>query len=134
MRVLAATILYFLWSMAAGFMLGMLRELLFVPAFGYAAGNLVEAALMLLAIVAGAASITKWLGVPSATSPRIVMGVCSFVLVLAAEAALSPIVHGSFQAWLANFTHFTIAIAFGLWAAQAVAPALVLLAAADGEG
>ena len=111
--------------MAAAFILGASRELIFIPALGSTAGNLLEAALMLLAISLGALVMTQWCRVPPRAGDRIRVGVYSLVLVLAAEVGFSAFVHGSLSAWLAKFTPMTLAVTVLLWAAQAAAPTLV---------
>jgi hypothetical protein len=113
--------------MVAGFILGASREAILVPATGYVAGNLLEAGLMLLAISAGASFVTRWFRVPAALHDRLGMGLCSLALVLSAEVALSPLVHGSVAAWVAKFTPLSLTITGLLWAAQAVAPAVLAM-------
>jgi hypothetical protein len=124
MGVVAGSLAYFVWSMVAGFIVGAVRELIFIPALGFTVGNLLEAVFMLVAIWVGAFITTKWCRVPPRWRDRISMGVYSPVLVLAAEVGFSPFVHGSVSAWLAKFTPLTSAITVALWAAQAAAPTL----------
>jgi hypothetical protein len=64
MSVVAGSVVSFVWSMAAAFILGASRELIFIPALGSTAGNLLEAALMLLATSLGALVVTQWCRVP----------------------------------------------------------------------
>jgi hypothetical protein len=133
-KILFGAFIYFVMVMCAGFVFGAARELVFVPALGQERGELLEAPLMLAAILASAWAATVWNDVPGRASGRLMMGLFSLAFVLAAELALSPLLRGSIQAWVASFTPLTLGLALVLWAAHAVMPALMPLPKKEKDG
>jgi hypothetical protein len=125
MRIILGAFVYFFLVMIAGFVLGTVRELLFVPAFGRVVGEPLETPFMLMAIAVSAWAATGWCRVPSDVRHRLEMGVLSLILVLVAELGLSPFVRGSVEAWFDSFTPLMLALALVLWATHAVMPVLV---------
>lgn len=124
-RVIAAAAVYFILVMAAGFVLGSVREVLLVPLLGRPVAEPLEAPFLLAAILLAARAALRWLPLPPKAALRLAMGILSLCLVLITEAALSPLVRGSVQAWLDSFTPLTLALSAVLWIAHATAPAIV---------
>jgi hypothetical protein len=85
MRVLKAGGLYFALVFAAGFVMGSIRLLWLVPRFGARTAELMEAPIMLAAIVAAARWIAGRPGAPSTRSSRLGMGCLALGLLLTAE-------------------------------------------------
>lgn len=104
MREIRAGIAYFGIVYAAGFVLGTARELLVVPSLGRLAGVVVEAPLMLAAMTAAAVWCIGRFAVEPEAAARLTMGLAAFALLIAAEAALAPLVRGlDIAGWLASF-------------------------------
>jgi vacuolar-type H+-ATPase subunit I/STV1 len=87
--VIAAGLAYFAIVFAAGFVLGTIRTLVLVPRIGAVAAVLVELPLMLAIAVVVCRWLVSRLAVSPSFGPRLVMGVVAFVLLMAAELALS---------------------------------------------
>lgn len=121
---IGAGIAYFAVVFAAGFVLGTIRTLLLVPRFGAVPAVLVELPFMLAIAYAACRWLVSRLSVSPAFGPRLAMGVVAFVLLIAAELALSVLLFGGS---VAGFTAglFTPAGALGL-AGQVVFAALPL--------
>jgi hypothetical protein len=85
---LKAGALYFALVFAAGFALGIIRQLLVVPRLGVMWAELLEMPIMLLAIVAAARWTVRRLGVPPAAGSRVRMGLAALALLIAAELGL----------------------------------------------
>jgi hypothetical protein len=104
MAVLKAALAYFLLLFALGWVLGPIRELVLVPRFGRAAGLLIEAPVMLVAMVFAARWCVRRFAVPAGFVARAGMGGLALALVLAAELAGTRLVRGlSLAEWAATF-------------------------------
>ncbi len=86
--MLKAGVVYFALVFAAGFALGMIRQLFVVPRLGVMWAELLEMPFMLVAIIAGARWTVRRLGVPPASEPRVMMGLTALALLIAAELGL----------------------------------------------
>ena len=88
MRALKAGALYFALVFAAGFALGPIRLLWLVPRVGVRSAELMEAPVMLAAIVAAARWSIRRLALPFILSIRLGMGFVALGLLLTAEFTL----------------------------------------------
>lgn len=86
--VLKASLFYFAFVFAVGFVFGPIRILWAVPRFGVRAAELMEMPFMLIAVVAIAYWVISRLFVPSRPLVRLGMGLISLALILAAEFSL----------------------------------------------
>lgn len=80
--------LYFALTFAAGFALGVVRELWMVPRVGVRTAELIEAPVMLVVCILAARWTVRRLTVPPAALRRLAMGLSALVLLLAAELAM----------------------------------------------
>ena len=80
--------LYFLLVFGAGFVFGVVRELLVVPRVGVMWAELLETPFMLVAIVVSARWVVRRMCVSGAAAARLVMGLVALVLLLAAEVGM----------------------------------------------
>ncbi|MGE0225999.1 MAG: hypothetical protein AB7F35_27550 [Acetobacteraceae bacterium] len=104
MRSVLAALPYFLLVFAAGFALGPVRVLLLEPRIGPFAAVLVEAPVMVLAMIAAARWTTQRFTVPPA-APRLLMGACAFGLLMIAEMSGAVWLRGlSLAAYAAHLT------------------------------
>ena len=87
-RIARASVLYFAFVFAAGFILGTLRVVFLVPAIGARAAELAETPLMIAISYHAARVLTRRMHIPSRTADRALMGACALVLMLAAEFGL----------------------------------------------
>ena len=95
---------YALLLFGLGFLLGPLREFLFVPRFGALGAVLVEAVPMIAAMAWLAPRIARGMELPPRSAARIVMGAVALLLVLLAELALTRLLRGLGPAgWLARY-------------------------------
>jgi hypothetical protein len=74
MRVLKAGVTYFLLVFAGGWIMGPIRELWAVPHFGPTMGLLLEAVIMLIAMIVAARWVVRWFEVPQTLPAMISMG------------------------------------------------------------
>ena len=88
MNALKAGGFYFLFVFAAGFVLGVVRELLVVPRVGVMWAELIETPFMFVAIVLSARWVSRRFGVPPEPGPRLGMGLFALTLLIAAEIGL----------------------------------------------
>ncbi len=88
MQILKAGVLYFALVFGTGFVLGPIRILWIVPRFGVRTAELMEAPIMLVAIVVAARWVVRRLAVPSTWLSRLGMGCVALVLLLVAEFTL----------------------------------------------
>jgi hypothetical protein len=91
---LVAGVAYFALVFAVGFVLGTVRTLFLAPRIGPLAAVLVELPLMLVAAWLICRWLVRRLDVREAWSERLLMGAVAFVLLLAAEFALSVALFG----------------------------------------
>lgn len=89
-----AGVAYFAVVFAAGFVLGTVRTLFLAPRIGALAAVLVELPLMLAVAWLVCRWMVRRLAVGDAWSGRLLMGIVAFVLLLAAELALSLLLFG----------------------------------------
>jgi hypothetical protein len=87
-RVFKGGLLYFAVVFGAGFMLGTLRILLLVPRIGTRAAELVETPVMIAISWFAARWVVRRIELPSATRPRLGMGLVALALMLVAEFSL----------------------------------------------
>jgi len=85
---LIAGAVYFVLVFAVGFVLGFIRVLWVVPAVGVMWAELIEAPLMLVAILLAARWTVRKLGVPPTTRARLGMGLVALGLLLCTELTL----------------------------------------------
>lgn len=93
-NALKAGTAYFAILFAVGFVLGVPRVLVVVPRFGEAAAVLIELPLILLVSWIVCGWLIRVFAVVADSGPRLAMGGIAFVLLMAAELALSGIVFG----------------------------------------
>ena len=87
-RVVGAGVLYFALTFGAGFLLGPIRILVLEPRLGVRAAELLEIPVMIGVTLLAARWVTARLAVPTATGPRLGMGLLAAGLLLAAEFTL----------------------------------------------
>lgn len=88
MRVLKAGTVYFLWVFAAGFALGVLRELWLAPWLGTRIAELAEMPVMWLVIVLAARWTVRRFALSATPSTRLATGMLAVGWLLLAEVAL----------------------------------------------
>jgi hypothetical protein len=93
MRVLKASVLYYIGVFAVGFVLGTIRVLLVVPMLGVRWAEILEQPLMLAASFFFARLAVLRQG-PFSASRRLVMGLFALALMLGTEIALTLVVQG----------------------------------------
>ncbi|HSG65341.1 MAG TPA: hypothetical protein VLD39_10085 [Gammaproteobacteria bacterium] len=86
---------YFALVFAAGFALGVVRQLWVVPVLGERLAELAEMPLMLVAIVLAARWTSTRFGLARAARPRLAAGAIALALLLAAELTLVLALRGS---------------------------------------
>jgi hypothetical protein len=124
--IVKAGVVYFLLVFAAGWVCGPLRELVVVPRFGRTTGLLVEAPLMLIAMVFAARWTLRRFAVPAAIAARAAVGLIALALLLLVEAASLPLVRGvSVADYIAGHDLAAGLITLILFALFAAMPALV---------
>lgn len=134
MNAVKAGAAYFALTFAVGFLVGPVRELVLKPKIGSTAALLVEAPVMLAAMLYLAGRIVNWLAVPPRVADRIAMGLIALALLLVAEAALSFLMRGMTPAeWLVHFASVEGGISIALYAVFALTP-LALLTAVEETG
>src|SRR6266851_4395799 len=87
MRALKAGVIYFLLVFAVGWILGPIRELWAVPHFGPTVGLLLEAPIMLIAMIVAARWVIRRFNVPRTFTTTITMGLIAIGLLFPAEIA-----------------------------------------------
>src|SRR5215475_1797870 len=92
--VLKAGLVYFGVVFAAGFILGAIRVLVLVPRLGEMVAVLLETPLMLAVSWFASRWTTKRISVPGEVSPRLLMGMIAFALLMMAEAGVSVFAFG----------------------------------------
>src|SRR6266478_4062356 len=85
MRALKAGVIYFLLVFAVGWVLGPIRELWVVPHFGRMTAVLLEAPIMLIAMIISARWVIRRFDVSLAFRTTVSMGVVALGLLIAAE-------------------------------------------------
>lgn len=133
MTGLRAGALYFALVFAAGAVLGTVRELWLTPRIGGLAATLIEAPLMLGAMILAARWVIRRLGVPRGA--RFAMGAIALALLFAAEFGLAWALRGVAPRDHAAGLLAPAGLVFlGLAALFAAMPSIVLRRAADNAG
>jgi hypothetical protein len=121
MRVLKAGVTYFLLVFAGGWIMGPIRELWAVPHFGPTMGLLLEAVIMLIAMI-----VVRWFEVPQTLPAMISMGLVALGLLVPAEIAGVVLVRGqSLQDYLASYANGPGVILLIMFLLFATMPTLV---------
>lgn len=121
-----AGLAYALLALAAGWVLGPLRELVVAPRLGPMPALMLEAPLMLAACALAARWTARRFAVPTQIGPRAVMGLAALAVLLAAELAGSMALRGlSPGAWLARAATPQGLIPLGLFLLFAAMPLLL---------
>lgn len=108
-------------------MLGSLRELVLAPRLGRDAALLVEAPLMLAAIVLAARRVVRRRAVPAELRHRLAMGASALILLLVVELALGGLLRGlTVAAQIAAWESLFGVVTWLLYLAFAAMPALLL--------
>ncbi|TDK42344.1 hypothetical protein [Antarcticimicrobium luteum] len=127
--------LYFLVLFACGFVLGTLRTLVLMPAFGPVTAVALELPVMLVLSWVVAGRLTRGRAALAGARPRLTMGASALALLLAAECLLAVTLFGQSPAgWLAAMAtpHGALGLAGQL--AFGLIPWLRLLAGPTGRG
>jgi hypothetical protein len=128
MRILKAGVIYFLLLFAPGWILGPIRELWAVPRFGRMTALLVEALIMLMAMIVAAGWVTLRFDVPRTLGSTIPVGLVAFAILVPAEIAGALWVRGqSLQDYAASFVTAPGVISLVIFVLFAVMPTLVTL-------
>jgi hypothetical protein len=133
LTTLRAGALYFCLVFAVGWVLGPIREVLVVPRIGRTAGVLLEAPLMLAAVIIAARWTTRRLAAAPTLGARITMGLVALGLLLAAEVAGARWLRGQpIRDYLADFVSISGGTALVLFLVFAAMPAIVMRCGACG--
>jgi hypothetical protein len=126
MRTLKAGAIYFLLVFAVGWVLGPIRELWLVPHLGRTMGSLLEALLMVIAMILAAGCVLRCIDVPYVLNVRIAVGLVALGILLVAELAGVRWVRGmAIQAYLAGYATPSGLISLLLFLIFAAMPSLV---------
>ena len=126
MRTLKAGAIYFLLVFAVGWVLGPIRELWLVPHLGRTMGSLLEAPLMVIAMILAAGWVLRRLDVPYALNARLAVGLVALGILSVAELAGVRWVRGiSIQEYLAGYATPSGLISLLLFLLFAAMPSLV---------
>jgi hypothetical protein len=127
MRIVKAGALYCVVVFTAGAILGPIRELWIIPIVGRIVGILLEAPLMLAAMIL-AARWTSWrLAVPSTVEARVGMGLVALGLLLLTELTMALLLGGmSFMEYVETFRTAFGAVSLLLFLLFAAMPMLVV--------
>lgn len=123
MRSIRAGVWYFVIMFAIGWLIGPVRVLFVEPAFGETAALVIEAPVMLAAMVYAVLWLTARMRIPSALLARVLMGLTALAILLAAETASFAWLEGRpLTAYVEKFSGLTGAITIALYAAFAALP------------
>jgi len=126
MRMFKAGGIYFLLVFALGWVLGPIRELWAVPNFGRVAATLLEAVIMLIAMIAAARWVIRRFKVSHTLSATISMGLIAIGLLVPTEIAGVLLVRGlSLREYVGSFTTAPGVISLLMFLLFAVMPTLV---------
>lgn len=126
MQVLKAAAVYFGLIYAVGIFLGPIREEWAVPHFGPIGGLLLEAAVMLPAMIAAAGWIIHRFEVPAKQKTRLNIGFAALGFLLVAEVLGAVLLRGmSVQSWLASYGSVPGLISLILFVVFALMPSLI---------
>jgi hypothetical protein len=128
MRIFKAGVIYFLLLFALGWILGPIRELWAVPRFGRMTALLVEAIIMLIAMIVAAGWVTLRFDVPQTLGSTIPVGLVALAILAPAEIAGVLWVRGqSLQDYTASFVTAPGVISLVMFVLFAVMPTVVTL-------
>ena len=128
MRAVKAGIVYFLLMFAVGWILGSIRELRAVPHFGPVTATLLEAVIMLIAMVAAARWVIRRFEVPQTTPATISIGLVALGLLIPAEIAGVVFLRGlSLQDYFLSFLTAPGMISLVMFLLSAAMPSLITL-------
>ena len=128
MRILKAGVIYFLLLFALGWIMGPIRELWAVPRFGRMTALLVEAIIMLIAMIVAAGWVTLRFDVPRTLGSTIPVGLVALAILAPAEIAGVLWVRGqSLQDYTASFVTAPGVISLVMFVLFAAMPTLVTL-------
>ena len=128
MHTLKAGVIYFLLVFALGWILGPIREVWAVPHFGRLTAMLLEAAIMLLAMIVVARWVIRRFEVPQTLATTIPMGLIAIGLLFPAEIAGVLWGRGlSLHEYLASFVTSPGVICLLMFLLFAAMPTLVML-------
>jgi hypothetical protein len=103
MRILKGSLVYFAIVFGCGFVFGTIRTLWVVPHIGTRSAELLETPIMLVVSFIAARWTVLRLNIPSARSPRLVMGCVALAFLLAAEFGFVSWIRGlSIREYLAT--------------------------------
>jgi len=126
MQVFKAGALYFAFVFAAGFVLGTIRTLWFVPRVGARRAELMEAPVMLVVSIVAARWTVVRLAVPPMPSARLRTGCIALVLMLVAEFGFVLWIRGlSIRDYLATRDPVSGTVYYAMLVAFAIMPLLV---------
>jgi hypothetical protein len=126
MRPLKAGLLYFLLVFALGWVLGPIRELWAVPRFGRITALLIEAIIMLIAMVISSRWVMRRFNVPQSLGSTIPMGLVALAILAPAEIAGVLWVRGlSLREYLASFVTLPGVISLVMFLVFAAMPTIV---------
>ena len=126
MRPLRAALLYFALVFGSGFLLGPIRVLWIVPRLGTRIAELIEAAIMLVIIVAAARWTVSRFDVPPSRAQRLALGSVALFLLLTAEFALVPwLWHMPISAYLSSRDPVSGAVYYAELGFFAIAPSFI---------
>jgi len=126
MRMFKAGGIYFLLVFARGWVLGPIREFWAAPNFGRVAATLLEAVIMLIAMIAAARWVIRRFKVSHTLSATISMGLIAIGLLVPTEIAGVLLVRGlSLREYVGSFTTAPGVISLLMFLLFAVMPTLV---------
>lgn len=128
-----AALYYFATVFAVGFALGPLREFLVKPWAGGIGALLVEAPIMLVAMIYLAPRAMSWANLGKGLARRAAMGLTAFALVVLAEGLAAHVLRGwSMSEWIGHFASPQGRLGLALYVVFAAVP-LVSRTAAVGD-
>ena len=126
MRVIKASLLYFIIVFGAGFILGPIRILWVVPRFGIRIAELMETPIMFVVTIVTARWVVRRLSVPSSLHSRLGMGSVALILMLVAEFTLVLWLQGlSISDYLASRDPVSGTVYYVMLGVYAIMPILV---------
>jgi len=126
LRPLKAGLIYFLLVFALGWVLGPIRELWAVPRFGRITALLIEAIIMLIAMVISSRWVMRRFNVPQSLGSTIPMGLVALAILAPAEIAGVLWVRGlSLREYLASFVTLPGVISLVMFLVFAAMPTIV---------
>jgi hypothetical protein len=126
LRAVKAGVVYFLLMFAVGWILGPIRELWAVPHLGRVVATVLEAIIMLIAMVVGAQWVIRQFEVPHRLGSTLTMGLIAVGLLFPAEiAGIIWVRRLSVQEYLASFATVPGAISLAMFLVFAAMPIVV---------